>query len=212
MRAPRTPGGDTPDLEGRLRAHADRLDHTATATLALESYGPEILGYLVAAARDEVEGREVFGEFSADLWHGLPKFRWECSMRTWAYAVARHSLYRHQRAARIRAAHHVALPDSPSVLQAIELVRSRTPLFRRTEARDAVARLRDRLEPDEQLLLVLRVDRQMEWRDVARILAGPDDPGQAAVAEEAAKLRKRYERIKKKLRHALAETTGDSER
>ena len=74
-------------------------------------------------------------------------------------------------------------------------IRSTTDAYRRTEVKDAFARLRDSLGPDERALLGLRVDRGLEWVDIARVLGAAD----ADVKGEAATLRKRFERLKLRL-------------
>jgi hypothetical protein len=53
--------------------------------------------------------------------------------------------------------------------------------------------------------LILRVDRRLAWRDIAKIMAeGSEDAGD--VAKLTARLRKRFERIKERLRDELAKT------
>ena len=79
--------------------------------------------------------------------------------------------------------------------------RTPTPPHARTAAREGIERLRRSLRPDDQTLLILRIDRGMAWLDIARVLAGPDQ----SIAEEelrarSAKLRKRFERLKERLR------------
>jgi RNA polymerase sigma-70 factor (ECF subfamily) len=54
-------------------------------------------------------------------------------------------------------------------------------------------RLRESLDPEEQTLLILRVDKGMAWEDVAEVLRADGEP----VAPAA--LRKRFERLKEKL-------------
>jgi RNA polymerase sigma-70 factor (ECF subfamily) len=96
--------------------------------------------------------------------------------------------------------------------------RTTTAAFRRTSTKDRVRALRDRLEPDDQLLLVLRVDRGMEFREIAAVLADGEEgstsarsasaePGEAQLDREAARLRKRFERVKERLRE-LAHEAG----
>jgi RNA polymerase sigma-70 factor (ECF subfamily) len=54
-------------------------------------------------------------------------------------------------------------------------------------------RLRDSLSAEEQTLLFLRLDQQLEWTEVAVVLAAEGPP------VEPAALRKRYERLKERL-------------
>ena len=88
------------------------------------------------------------------------------------------------------------LSDVPSVLAVVEAVRTTTALHLRTEIKDAFAKLRDALEPEDHMLLGLRVDRRMAWNEIARVLGSDPD----AVDKDAAALRKRFERLKKRLR------------
>jgi RNA polymerase sigma-70 factor (ECF subfamily) len=66
-----------------------------------------------------------------------------------------------------------------------------------------VRRLREELDPDEQTLLVLRIDRDMAWDEIAEVIHGPGaDPRERT--RQTASLRKRFERTKDRLR-ALVE-------
>ena len=62
-------------------------------------------------------------------------------------------------------------------------------------ARDEVrlARLRTLLPPEDHALLVLRLDREMSWEEIADVLSASGTPVSAAA------LRKRYERVKERL-------------
>ena len=53
----------------------------------------------------------------------------------------------------------------------------------------------------KRTLLVLRVDRRMPWRDIARVMADDGDD----LERLSASLRKRFERVKERLRAHLAQ-------
>jgi RNA polymerase sigma-70 factor, ECF subfamily len=195
---------DTPELETRLRALTDGGDLATAATAAVEGYGPEILGYLIAVARSEDDGREAFASFCEDLWRGLAAFAWRSSFRTWAYTLARHALARHLRDPARRSERHVPLSQAPELARLAAHVTTTTLAHLRTAARDRVARLRDALSPEEQALLILRVDRGMAWTDVAAILASAEDGAEVDCAREAARLRKQFERIVARLREDVS--------
>lgn len=181
------------EIERQIGARLLEGDLEGAATEALRGYGPQVLGYLTVVLRSEDRADEAFSVFSEDLWKGLPSFRRESSFGTWAYKLAWHAASRVLRDPHRR--RHVPLPSSP-LLEARDEVRTRTALHLRTEAKSAVEELRRSLEPEEQALLVLRVDRGMPWEDVAAVLGiGP------------ASARKRFERLKSKLRR-LAEAQG----
>ena len=187
------------ELEAELRAFCDADDHERAATLAIRKYGPEILGYLLAVTRDENNASEVFAIFSEDLWKGLPSFRWQASFRTWAYTIARNAFYRFARDP-VRKRERVPLSQAKQVRELAENVRTTTLMYLRTEVKQSVARLREQLAPDEQTLLILRIDRKMAWRDIAIVMSDSQDPDPASLKREAAALRKRFERIKNNLR------------
>jgi len=167
-------------------------------TQVMRAYGPEVLGYLLGALRGEGEAADAFSQFTLNLWQASESFRGDSSFRTWAYALARHAVGRIVRE-RGRRRRHVALPSEIDGVAA--RVRTETQEHLRTEAKDRLARLREELDPDDQLILTLRVDRGFAWPDIARVIA--DD---GAVEERAiAALRKRFERIKDRLRRRAKE-------
>jgi RNA polymerase sigma-70 factor (ECF subfamily) len=185
------------ELEARIRdaTGAGRWDDAVTT--ALTGYGDEILGYLIALARDETDAGDAFALFAEDVWRGLPQFRWACTFRTWAYGLARHAMGRVRRDPHRRRA--APLEHAP-LSRLIDQMRSRTAEFMRTETKDKVAALRAQLEPDDQTLLILRLNRGLPWRDIARVLAGEGDHATVELDRQAAALRKRFERLKADLR------------
>src|SRR5262252_7389603 len=84
-------------MEAQIREALDAGDFERAATLAIRGYGPEILGYLAVLVRDREAATELFAQFSEALWKGLPRFRRESTLRTWAYAVAWRTAKRAQR-------------------------------------------------------------------------------------------------------------------
>lgn len=199
-------------IEAEIRAAAERRDGKAATALALTAYGPEILGYLLAVLRDDQRAEEVYSDFAEDVVRGMAGFRCESSARTWMYTIARHACTRHL--ARERRRRTVALSSAPEALDLVAHARTPTPPHARTAAREGIERLRRTLRPDDQTLLILRIDRGMAWLDIARVLAGPDaPPDEAELRAQAAKLRKRFERLKERLRalaheeHLLGEDT-----
>ena len=176
------------ELDEEVVAALDRGDREAAATAVVRGYGPAILGYLRVLLRDDASAAEAFAVFSEDLWRGLPGFRREASVRTWVYALAYHAALRVGRDAYRRRGRRLETTDAARL--AAE-VRSVTAEHLRTENKDRLASLRDALTPAEQTLLVLKLDRDMSWREVAEVLGDGADE---------ATLRKRYERLKLKLR------------
>lgn len=192
-------------LEAQIRGHCDAQQWGPAATAALRGYGPEVLGYLSAMCRTEIDAAEVFSSFCEDMWKGLPRFRWQSSFRTWAYTLARHALYRLGRDPQRRRERNMALPDSPEVLELAEQVRTTTMIHLRTETKNKFTALREQLEPDDRTLLILRVDRKLAWNEIAAIMADEDEPTPEQLRRGAATLRKRFERAKERLRKLAAD-------
>jgi RNA polymerase sigma-70 factor (ECF subfamily) len=167
------------------------------ATRAIEGYGPEIYGFLVTRHAGEDEAADVFSAVTESLWRALPKFAWESSLRTWAYTIARHASVRARTNEQRRARGAVPIDEQASRL-AME-VRTRTQTFLRTERRSAIAQLRDELPTEDRTLLVLRVDRELAWNELARIMLDAPDPDEVTVKREAARLRKRFQLVKERL-------------
>jgi RNA polymerase sigma-70 factor (ECF subfamily) len=122
----------------------------------------------------------------------MSKFRRECSVRTWAYKLARHSLHRFRRDPYRRRGRRLETEELSHLADRISSVAGQ-------KSRDArFERARQILSDDDQTLLVLRLDRRLSWSEVATVLTDEGEP----VAEAA--VRKRYERIKGELKKLVA--------
>ena len=174
-------------------------------TAAIEGYGPELLGFLVVVVGDPTEGGDVFADTCVRMWKSLPGFRWESSLRTWAYVLARRACHAHRKERAKQRERHVRLSEVPEIDEMILRIRTTTAArVARQEGTSRAERLRSQLDLDEQMLLTLRVDRELEWRAVARIMSDEKALDDAALVREAASLRKRFERIKEKLKQLAA--------
>ena len=178
------------DLEPRILALLDAGDVSAASTEALRGYGPQVLGYLTAVLRDEDDAHDVFSQFAEDLWRGLPGFRRESAIRTWAFRLAWHAASRYARDP-YRKRHRPILTTEASKIA--EQVRSTYSTYAPGGRADKLLKLRESLDTEEQTLLILRVDKGMAWEDVAEVLRADGEPATPAA------LRKRFERLKEKL-------------
>jgi len=172
-----------------------------TASLAIESYGAEVLNFLEAMLRDHADSGDAFAQACEDLWRGLPRFEGRASLKTWFYTLARHAASRQRRSSRQR--RQAALSE---ITDLAERIRSRTRPHLQTEVKTGLAAIRAALDDEDRMLLVLRVDRGMSWNDVARVMANDDDgDSDAQIARVAARLRKRFQTVKETIRErALA--------
>src|SRR5262249_22813560 len=86
----------TAEIEATLRellAMRSPASYERATTLALESYGPELVGWL-CASMPESDAHDAFGMLAEELWKSLPDFDGRCSVRTWCYMLARAARFR----------------------------------------------------------------------------------------------------------------------
>ncbi len=192
-------------LERDIQALSQAGDVGGAVERALEGYGPEILRLMMAMLHDADRGHEAFSVFSENLLRGLPGFRWESAFRTWAYRLARNACIQVLRAPAVRREQPMSLSAMPEAPLA---ARSDTQPWQRTSVKERFRALRESLEPQERLLLSLRVDQRLSWEEVARVMAeGEEAPSGAALKRRAAALRQQFQRVKEHLR-TLAEREG----
>jgi RNA polymerase sigma-70 factor (ECF subfamily) len=177
----------------RLRAEGRLGD---VATLAIESYGPDVLGFLAAMLRDQIAAGDAFAQACENLWKALPKFEGRSTLKTWLYTLARNA------ALKLKAAPYdrMRVPLS-EISEVADRVRSAAYLSSGVQSK--IAEIREELDEDDRAILVLRIDRAMSWNDVARVVEG--ELAEADVATAAARMRQRFQAIKKIIRdRALA--------
>lgn len=181
----------------RLVEHGD-LDKAISA--ALRAYEPELRKWIKKLAGAEATD-DVFAVFCEDLWKGIEKFRWESSFQTWAYCLARNAAFRHLKS---RGREHMLGESMLLDLPHKEL--SQTQPWLRSEVRSGFTRLREQLTPEEQTMLVLRVEREMSWDEIARVTSS-DGPSlsTAEIQKKAGAMRQHFKRLKTRLRKLAAQ-------
>jgi len=201
-------------LERRIHDLCNRGDVVGAVEAVLAGYGKDLLHLLNSILRDPDSARDAFSALSEHLLKDLPAFRWESSLRTWLYRVARNVAYRLLASSRPRREQSL---DEGALAQQVQRERSRTAPWLRTQVKERFRELRSQLAPHEQTLLMLRVDRRMSWVDVARAMAATDESlTPADLARRATVLRQQFQRIKARLRELalqeelLSQGSGDS--
>lgn len=186
------------DIESSVRRLVQSGDVEAAVSTALTGYGDKIYGYLVSSSRDPDVASEVFQQFSIDLWRGLPRFEWRSALQTWAFVLARRALSRHLRSPRGR--RPVRLDTEAGRAIAARWTRTATAQWRKTHAKDWLWTAIGELPTADRELLTLRLMQKMRWREIALVLADRSDENNGDTTKTVAALRKRFERIKAKLR------------
>ncbi len=199
-------------LEDQVLASCTRGDFDAAATRAISGYGPEMLGFLAAVVGDLDAAQDVFSVWCEDVWRGLPSFQRRASVRTWSYALARHAAHRFFRRELKRADRQAPLDGTSLASRAAAEVRTATLPFLRTAARDRLTQLRESLPVEDQMILILRVDKKLDWNELADVLHEGEPLAPDARKREVARLRKRFQLVKDRLREqARKEGLLDSE-
>jgi RNA polymerase sigma-70 factor (ECF subfamily) len=201
-------------LEAAIRERCAAGDYRRAIEAALAGYGHEFLGYLVNEARGEESVDDLLGEFRKNVLTGIPQFRWESTFRTWAFRILRNTVARHRRDLALRSPPPPPAPSdsSPRVMPRLEeplsiskIPHEITSIPGRVQKREEERLLRemlDKLTEDERRLLFSHVERELTFEQIAEEMSA-----QGAGKVTAAALRKRYERIQKKLRE-MAEAEG----
>jgi RNA polymerase sigma-70 factor (ECF subfamily) len=185
--------------EGAIRDAWQKGDMTTAACAAITHLGPEILQYLRTVLPNPAAADDAFSFFCERLWSSLPRFEGRSTFRTWAYVIARRASVDVLRAEGPRLRRQAPLTES-KIAELAEQVRSSTlPLFK-TAGRTAVMRLRDELPREDRMLLMMRIDQSLAWDDIARIFLEREALSDGEVRREAARLRKRYQLVRTRLR------------
>ena len=74
---------------------------------------------------------------------------------------------------------------------------------------DRLREIRQTLPPEDQMLLVLRIERELDWKDLCRVMNPEAELGDDELTRESARLRKRFQGVKERLRQLIAATPGD---
>jgi RNA polymerase sigma-70 factor, ECF subfamily len=194
--------GERPRVEEDVRRLCEGGQNERAVGVTLERYGPEIGRFLVSVLHDVDLAADAFGIFGECLLKGLPDFRWESSLRTWVYKLARNTCYQLLRSANRREV-PASDPVSSSVAQG---ERSRTQPWMQTQVKERFRALREKLEVEERMLLMLRVDQRLSWVEIAQALAEPQERlGGRELERRAASLRQEFQRLKARLRTLAVE-------
>ena len=198
MAEPHEPVMERESQEQEVHALCDQGDIGGAVERTLQIYGREILRLMHSVLHQPDLARDAFSMFSENLLKGLPGFRWESSLRTWAYRLARNACYQvmHAPSTREQPMSLSALPDE------VQHPRTETHPWQRTSVKDRFRELRERLKPEERMLLMLRVDQRLSWTEIARVMEEQDEEstGSPELTRRAAALRQQFQRLKTHLR------------
>ena len=183
------------DIEARVASLLSGGEFRGAATEVIRGYGPRALGYLHRLLGNETDAADAFSLFAEQVWRGMPNFEGRSSVKTWAFKAAWSAAMKVRDDAWRRLRED--LPSS-AASQLAEEIRTNTALRFET-LRQELEVLRSELTAEDQTLLALRLDQELTWEEVAEVLS---IEGRVV---DAVTLRKRYERIKRRLATILKE-------
>jgi RNA polymerase sigma-70 factor, ECF subfamily len=187
-------------VEEEVRSLADDGKYAKAIDAALKAYEPELRRWIKNLAGGAAED-DIFAVFCEDLWKGFENFRWESSFQTWAYCLARNAAFRHLKA---RGREH--LLGESMLLDLPHRDASQTQPWLRSEVKSGFTRLREQLTSEEQTMIVLRVEREMSWDEIARVTSSEGPPlSTTEIQKKAVAMRQHFKRLKARLRRLAAQ-------
>ena len=185
------------DCEKRVRAfRTERRDHEALE-LVVRTYGSEIGGWLSRILGSDSATSEAYSVFLEDLWGGLREFRGESSLRTWLYRVARNAA---MRTLRTNSRYNKRIVSDSEALD-VPACRSETAPWLRSAVSLELNRIIQSLDPEDHMILILRIDRRMSWEEISQVVLNESaDARQGSAAHQAA-IRQRFGRMRRRLRN-----------
>lgn len=162
-------------------------EHKEALARCARAYAAPLGRLCMALTGSQAEAEELVQETLIAAYDGFPQFRFEGTIRSWLFGIARricgrHNEMKNRRQARLRLVH-----DTGRGVDAGELHLERERAIR---ARNALAELK----PSEREAVVLRYDAGLSFREVA-----------AACGVDEAAARKRVSRALARLRETLSD-------
>lgn len=188
-------------LEQTIKEHHQRYAFVEATKIAIAGYGREIYGYLLGVLRTRDAAAEVFLAFCNNVEAGFPSFEWRSTFRTWAYTIARRALCRFNET--VRRQRRRLLPLSETHTEMLGQA-SRTPTHEwlKSSVRRAFQDLRRQLPEEDQTILILRLDRDLSWEEVALVTGDfENEPHDDALKREIVRVKTRFSRAKDQLKH-----------
>lgn len=182
------------DPDEEIRACCQRQDAKTATLCALRHHGRELLAFLYGVLGDDA-AEDANQELWAAIFSSILSFQGQSRFRTWAYVIAWRICGAFLRD-RDRRRLLEPLSAVPELLSDEAQLRVRCLTGMRATLESAVGRIRQRLAPEERMLLILRVDQELSWREIASILL----PDGSQIEQEEQRLRQRFVRIKNKIR------------
>jgi RNA polymerase sigma-70 factor (ECF subfamily) len=193
-------GPDVAGFDSEVRGLLTGGRERQAADLLLTRLSPELRPFLHRLLGNVSLADEAHSNTCERLWRGLPTFRWECSLRSWSYIIAR------REASRCRARHARDGVQQTTLSKADEVAArfASTSGGISTTRRDQLDDMRASLSDEDRDLVVLRVERGLAWKEIAAAFLEDGDSDPESLVREAARLRQRFRAIRVKIATAIS--------
>jgi RNA polymerase sigma-70 factor (ECF subfamily) len=178
------------DVEERVALALGRSDRAGAVTEGLRGYGNQLVSYLRSLLGDADAALEVYGQTCENAWTSIDRFSGG-SFRAWIYRLAWCAAQDHRRDPYRNRTRRLLTEEISGLVDA---ARSSLQPDRQHDKNVRLEKVLEQLDDADRTLVVLRIARGMSWRDVAEVLD----------LDEAA-LRKRFQRLKERVREFLRE-------
>jgi len=187
------------DIEVREQVHAGNVREAADLLLA--RLCPELRPFLHRLLGNVALAEEAHSATCERLWRGLASFRWECSLRSWSYIVARREASR----CRARHARGAVQLTTLSAAEGVPVEANSSPTLSTTR-RDLLENLRTAISDEDRDLIVMRVERGLPWKEIAVAFLEEGPLDEEAITRESARLRQRFRAIRVGVASALSKS------
>jgi RNA polymerase sigma-70 factor, ECF subfamily len=193
---------ETKDIAEEARRLVSQGNVEAAAKMILSALGPEVFGLLITALGDDANAEEVFAEVGECVLRSLAAFHWRSSVRTWLYCIARNEMARFLRGSQRRTQERGNVSELEGLIAAVRTAtHSVSYSVSRSDEADRLKAFRDELSIEDRIIIVLRIDRRLRWKEIARVVLGTDEGVTLEeLKRETLRLRKRFMLIAHRLR------------
>jgi RNA polymerase sigma-70 factor (ECF subfamily) len=202
---------DHKSIEKQIKEACQAADYKTAASVFLQHYRNDIYNFLLGRLYNDTDAADVLSEFQENFLRGLPGFQWRCTLRSWAYRLARNAACRYVNDPHRKPERNLPLSQHIRFAEPIARPRSETEKYRRTEIKNRMRKIiREQLSDDEQMLFTLRVNRKLSWRELAVIMSDEDVTlDKTEIDRWSTLLRQRFTKLKAKLEVKLKELARD---
>ena len=161
----------TDDSEQELLRRLRAGDHAAFSAW-VQQHQRALFAVVWRYVKNDQDAQDVVQAAFIRAWQGLPAFRGDSSLRTWLFRIGVNLALNHKRDARGRPSgeipEHAASPEQPIVARLAE-----------AEMHDRLTAAVDELPKKQRLVVELRVQQDLSFREVAEIVASTEDSAKA---------------------------------